>query len=333
MNVDSISYSPFRFCVAPMLEWTDRHCRFFHRLLSKRARLYTEMVTSPALFYGDVPRLLDYDASEHPVALQVGGSDVPQLAHAARLAQQWGYDEINLNCGCPSERVQSGSFGACLMKEPKLVATCVQAMRNACTLPVTVKHRIGVDNETDYDFLCEFIRTVADAGCDTFIVHARHAILAGLSPKENRTVPPLCYETVRQLQRDFPDYLFILNGGVGEWATVDEIFNHEKQPLCGIMVGRWAYHDPYVLAQVDHRLFGDPAPPPTRREALEAYIDYACVMLKRGVTLRTLARPVLGLYHGQPRGRLFRQHLSTPEILKNNSAEVFRDAMKIVEPI
>src|SRR3954470_10097007 len=210
-----------RICVAPMMDWTDRHCRYFMRVISKRARLYTEMITAPALAHGDVPRHLDFDPAEHPVALQLGGSDFAQLAHAARLGAQWGYDEINLNCGCPSERVQTGSFGACLMGDPALVADCVRAMRDAVTLPITVKHRIGLDANEDYGFVRDFVGTVAAAGCDVFIVHARNAVLKGLSPKENREVPPLRYEFVHRLKRDFPRLVFVLNGGVSDFATIE----------------------------------------------------------------------------------------------------------------
>ncbi len=331
MVADPNAFSPLRFCVAPMLEWTDRHCRFFHRLLSKRARLYTEMVAAPALFYGDAKRLLDYDAFEHPVALQIGGSDIRQLVHATKLTQQWGYDEINLNCGCPSERVQNGSFGACLMKTPVLVADCIRAMRDAARIPVTVKHRIGVDDTTDYAFVRDFVGALAAAGCDTFIVHARSAILAGLSPKENRTIPPLRYETARQLQHDFPDCRFILNGGLTEWTAIHEALHHKSSSLCGVMVGRWAYHDPYMLAQVDRRLFDTVLPSPSRREVLENYIGYVRTMLERGVALRTMVRHILGLYHGQPRGRLFRRYLSDTNNLKRNSAEVIIGALNIIE--
>lgn len=331
MAASSTTFSPFRFCVAPMLEWTDRHCRFFHRLLSKRARLYTEMIAAPALFYGNAKRFLDYDISEHPIALQVGGSDIQQLIHATKLAQQWGYDEINLNCGCPSERVQNGSFGACLMKTPTLVADCLQAMQDVAEIPVTVKHRIGVDDETDYSFVHDFVSALAIIGCNTFIVHARSAILAGLSPKENRTIPPLRYEIVRQLQRDFPDCQFILNGGLTQWQEVFEILDHKEQPLNGVMIGRWAYHDPYILAQVDRLLFKDMSQQPSRREVLEAYIEYVRTMINHGVPLRMMTRHILGLYHGQPRGRLFRQYLSDTNNLKHNSANVIVDALHIVE--
>ncbi len=211
----------WRFCVAPMMDWTDRHCRYFLRLISRHARLYTEMVTAPALRHGDVARHLDFDPAEHPVALQLGGSDPAELAHAAKLGERWGYDEINLNCGCPSERVQTGSFGACLMAEPALVATCVAAMRDAVSVPVTVKHRIGMDADEDYGFVRDFVGTVAQAGCTVFLVHARNAVLKGLSPKENREIPPLRYEVVHRLKRDFPAFAFVLNGGLSDWSTIE----------------------------------------------------------------------------------------------------------------
>src|SRR6188472_1716204 len=243
--------SQWRFCVAPMMDWTDRHCRYFLRLISRHARLYTEMITAPALAHGDVPRHLDFDPAEHPLALQLGGSDPAKLAHAARLGERWGYDEINLNCGCPSERVQTGSFGACLMADPALVADCVRAMRDAVSLPVTVKHRIGLDANEDYGFVRDFVGTVAQAGCEVFIVHARNAVLKGLSPKENREVPRLRYDVVHRLKREFPLLTIVLNGGLDDWRAIDA----ELALVDGVMLGRTAYHDPFFLAQVDARLF------------------------------------------------------------------------------
>src|SRR4051812_48307497 len=217
-----------------MMDWTDRHCRYFLRLITRHARLYTEMITAPALLHGDVPHHLDFDPAEHPLALQLGGSDARELAHAARLGEQWGYDEINLNCGCPSERVQTGSFGACLMAEPALVAQCVAAMRDAVSVPVTVKHRIGLDANDDYGFVRDFVGTVAAAGCHVFIVHARNAVLKGLSPKENREVPPLRYAVVRMLKEDFPRLTIVLNGGLTEWDTIEDQLGH----VDGVMLGR-----------------------------------------------------------------------------------------------
>src|SRR5512132_310017 len=255
-----------RLCVAPMMDWTDRHCRFFLRLVSPRARLYTEMITTGALLFGNVPRHLDFDPAEHPVALQLGGSDAQALAHCARLGEAWGYDEINLNVGCPSERVQTGSFGACLMAEPTLVADCVRAMREAVALPVTVKHRIGLDQNEDYGFVRDFVGTVSEAGCAVFIVHARNAVLKGLSPKENREIPPLRYEVVHRLKCEFPHLTIVLNGGLMQWSA----FERELAAVDGVMLGRVAYHDPYLLAQADWLVFGDARPARSRAEVLHA---------------------------------------------------------------
>jgi tRNA-dihydrouridine synthase A len=313
------------FCTAPMMDWTDRHCRYFFRLLSRRARLYTEMITAPALIHGDVPHHLDFDPSEHPVALQLGGSDPAQLAHAARLGERWGYDEINLNCGCPSERVQTGSFGACLMAEPALVADCVRAMRDAVQVPVTVKHRIGLDAGEDYGFVRDFVGCVASAGCGVFIVHARNAVLKGLSPKENREVPPLRYEFVHRLKRDFPRLVFVLNGGVSDFATMERELAH----VDGVMLGRAAYHDPWLLADVDRRLYGDPPAVSARADVVEALIPYAERCLVQGTSLRAIARHVLGLYHGVRGGRRFRQMLSDAARLRDADTSLLADALRV----
>ena len=243
-----------------MMDWTDRHCRYFHRLLSRHTLLYTEMVTTGALLHGDVPRHLDFNEQEHPVALQLGGSEPEDLAACAKLAQQWGYDEVNLNCGCPSERVQRGAFGACLMAEPALVADGVKAMRDAVSIPVTVKHRIGIDKTESYDFVRDFIGSVAEAGCEVFIVHARNAWLKGLSPKENREVPPLRYEVVYRLKRDFPGLTIVLNGGV---SSSDQVAAHLAH-VDGVMLGREPYHQPWLMADWDERFFGA-APSAARR--------------------------------------------------------------------
>jgi tRNA-dihydrouridine synthase A len=312
----------WRFCVAPMMDWTDTHCRFFLRLISKRARLYTEMITAPALEHGDVRRHLEFDPSEHPVALQLGGSDPAQLAQAARLGAQWGYDEINLNCGCPSERVQTGSFGACLMAEPALVARCVAAMRDAVDVPVTVKHRIGLGTDQQYGFVRDFVGTVADAGCTVFIVHARNAVLKGLSPKQNREIPPLRYDVARQLKRDFPALTVVLNGGLADWEAIDREFNG----VDGVMLGRAAYHDPYLLSQVDRRLFGDAAPAPSRADIVDALMRYVASQLARGTSLRSITRHTLGLYHGVRGGRRFRQMLSDATRLASGDASLLLDA-------
>ena len=306
------------------MDWTDRHCRYFLRLISRHARLYTEMITAPALAHGDVPRHLDFDPAEHPLALQLGGSDPAGLAHAARLGERWGYDEINLNCGCPSERVQTGSFGACLMAEPALVADCVRAMRDAVTLPVTVKHRIGLDAVEDYSFVRDFVGTVAQAGCDVFIVHARNAVLKGLSPKENREVPPLRYDVVRRLAREFPSLAFVLNGGLVAFDAIER----ELPFVAGVMLGRAAYHDPYLLADVDARLFGDTRPPRSRPEIIVALAAYASAQLARGTSLRAIARHVLGLYHGVRGGRRFRQVLSDATRLCDADVSLLADAAR-----
>jgi tRNA-dihydrouridine synthase A len=312
-----------------MMDWTDRHCRYFLRLISRRARLYTEMITVGALTHGDVPYHLDFDPAEHPLALQLGGSDPAQLAASAKLGERWGYDEINLNCGCPSERVQTGSFGACLMAEPALVADCVRAMRDAVALPVTVKHRIGLDDGDDYGFVRDFVGAVAAAGCEAFIVHARNAVLKGLSPKENREVPPLRHDVVHRLKRDFPALTIVANGGLVRWDAIDR----ELAAVDGVMLGRAAYHDPYLLAQADWRACGDDAPARSRADVLRMMIPYAEAQLARGVHLRAIARHVLGLYHGQSGGRRFRQILSDAGKLRAAGPELFEEALAEVEPV
>jgi len=285
------------------------------------------MVTAPALLHGDAPRHLDFDHAEHPLALQLGGSDPAALAHGARLGERWGYDEINFNCGCPSERVQTGSFGACLMNEPMLVADCVRAMRDAVALPITVKHRIGVDHREGYGFVRDFVGTVAAAGCEVFIVHARNAVLKGLSPKENREVPPLRYETVHRLKREFPDLTIVINGGLTSWPEIDR----QLELVDGVMLGRAAYHDPYMLAEADARLFGSDTSAPSRAVVLHALIPYANAQLARGTPLRAIARHVLGLYHGRPNGRRFRQLLSDTARLKDSDVSLFDEALDAVE--
>ncbi|MEO8302982.1 MAG: tRNA dihydrouridine(20/20a) synthase DusA [Betaproteobacteria bacterium] len=318
-----------RLCVAPMMDWTDRHCRYFLRLISRRARLYTEMITSGALMHGDVPHHLDFDPAEHPLALQLGGSDPALLAACAKLGARWGYDEINLNCGCPSERVQTGSFGACLMADPAIVADGVKAMRDAVAIPVTVKHRIGLDHGEDYGFVRDFVGAVAGAGCEVFIVHARNAVLKGLSPKENREVPPLRYDVVRRLKRDFPALTIVLNGGLTDWDAIES----EAAHVDGAMLGRVAYHDPYFLAQTDCRVYGDDAPARSRADVLRSMIPYAENQLTRGIPMRAIARHVLGLYHGQSGGRRFRQILSDAAKLRNAGPELFNEALAAVEPV
>jgi tRNA-dihydrouridine synthase A len=305
--------------VAPMMDWTDRHCRFFHRLLTRRAVLYTEMVTTGALVHGDVPRHLDFNEEELPVALQLGGSDAAELAHCAKLAQQWGYDEVNLNCGCPGERVQRGSFGACLMAEPRLVADCVKAMIDAVAIPVTVKHRIGIDKVESYDFVRDFVGTVGEAGCKVFFVHARNAWLKGLSPKENREVPPLRYEFVHRLKRDFPGLVFAINGGITADAQVGDALAH----VDGVMVGREAYHNPWWLASWDERFFGD-APRGATRESVEKQMaDYmAREKAARGTPWPNIARHMLGLRNGQPGARKWRQVWSDHKLRDSDPHDV-----------
>ncbi len=305
------------------MDWTDRHCRYFLRLISRKARLYTEMVTAPALLHGDVGRHLAFDPAEHPLALQLGGSDPRELAHGARLGERWGYDEINLNCGCPSERVQTGSFGACLMAEPRLVADGVKAMRDAVSLPVTVKHRIGLDQEERYGFVRDFVGTVAAAGCEVFIVHARNAVLKGLSPAQNREIPPLRHAVVHRLKRDFPALTIVINGGLADWATIER----EWQGVDGVMLGRAAYHDPWMLAGVDVRLAGLPPPMATRADVLHALVGYAEKERSRGVPVRAIARHVLGLFHGVPGARAARRLLSDPARLRTASPRLFVDAL------
>lgn len=314
----------WRMSVAPMMDWTDRHCRYFHRLLTRRTLLYTEMVTTGALIHGDVPRHLDFDPEEHPVALQLGGSEPADLAQCARLGERWGYDEINLNCGCPSERVQRGSFGACLMAEPQLVADCVKAMVDAAGIPVTVKHRIGIDREERYQFVRDFVGTVAEAGCRVFLVHARNAWLKGLSPKENREVPPLRYDYVHRLKREFPHLVIGVNGGFTTTAQVDE----QLRVLDGVMVGRAAYHDPWWLAQWDARYWGE-APDPLRsrewvEERMVAYMEREAA--ERGTAWASIARHMLGLYHGQPGARRWRQVWSDHRLKDRPAAEVMARA-------
>ncbi|CAM2151141.1 MULTISPECIES: tRNA dihydrouridine(20/20a) synthase DusA [Paraburkholderia] len=314
--------SPRRVSVAPMMDWTDRHCRSLHRFISRDTWLYTEMVTTGALLHGDVPRHLAFTPAEAPVALQLGGSEPGDLARAAKLGEQWGYDEINLNCGCPSERVQRGAFGACLMNEPQLVADCVKAMRDVVSVPVTVKHRIGVDAVEDYAFVRDFVGTIADAGCEVFIVHARNAILKGLSPKENREIPPLKYDYAYRLKRDFPNLEIIINGGI---KTLDEVATHLEH-VDGVMLGREAYHNPYVLADVDARFYGASAPALTRDEVEAKLIEYCAAELKRGTYLGAIVRHALGLYRGEAGARGWRRVLSDSRKLQKGDLAIFDEA-------
>ncbi|WP_051595524.1 tRNA dihydrouridine(20/20a) synthase DusA [Dyella jiangningensis] len=311
----------WRLTVAPMMDWTDRHCRYFHRLLSPHARLYTEMVTSAALVRGRQLRLLEHSQQEHPVALQLGGSEPEELAIAARYGADAGYDEINLNVGCPSDRVQSGRFGACLMREPALVGDCVKAMRDAVDIPVTVKCRIGVDDQDDYADLQQFTETMVGAGVEVLVVHARKAWLQGLSPKENREIPPLNYERVYRLKREFPGLVIVINGGI---TTVDEVQEHLAQ-VDGVMLGRAAYHDPYVLAKVEAALYGEPMP--TREDVLLRLRPYVEAELARGTALKHISRHILGLYQGEPGARGFRRRLSEGAHLPGAGWSLLEQAM------
>jgi tRNA-dihydrouridine synthase A len=306
-----------------MLDWTDRHCRFFHRLLSQKALLYSEMVTTGAILHGDRDRLLGFNPVEKPLVLQIGGSDPLDLAASARIGQDYGYDEINLNVGCPSDRVQKGRFGACLMLEPETVAEGVRAMREAVTIPVTVKTRLGVDENDSYEELVAFISRVAEAGCETFIIHARKAWLKGLSPRENREVPPLRYDMAARLKADFPELAFILNGGI---ETLDAAMNHLGQ-FDGVMLGRAAYHDPYLLAEVDQRVFGAGGEPMSREAVVEAMVPYIDSAVAQGQRLHGITRHMLGLFHGQHGGRIWRRRLGEAAIRPNAGA---RDVLEIL---
>ena len=310
-----------------MMDWTDSNCRVFHRLLTRRTRLYTEMVTTGALLHGDVARHLDFDRVEHPLALQLGGSEPAELAACVKLARRWGYDEVNLNCGCPSDRVQRGAFGACLMAEPRRVADGVRAMLDAADgLPITVKHRIGIDRIEDYGFVRDFVGTLADAGCSVFVVHARNAWLDGVSPKDNRDLPPLRYDFVYRLERDFGALTIVLNGGV---ASDDAIAEHLRH-VDGVMLGRAAYHNPWLLARVDAELFGDAHPVPSRHEVLEAFLPYVERELGAGRRLCQISRHVLGLFQGCPGGRRFRRHIAEQGYRDGAGTEVLRQAAACV---
>ena len=315
-----------RFCIAPMMDWTDRHCRFLHRQLSHHALLYTEMVTADAVLRGNRERLIGFDAREQPVALQLGGSEPEKLAEAARVGADLGYAEINLNVGCPSDRVQAGRFGACLMREPELVAECVASMRAAVSIPVTVKCRIGVDDQDPETALRETIGLCARAGVKTFAVHARKAWLEGLSPKENRDVPPLDYDLVYRVKREHPKLKIILNGGIG---TLDEAQTHLAH-VDGVMMGRAAYHSPAMLAEVDARFFGAEAV--SFEAAVDAYVDYAAEQLGRRVSLIRLTKPMLGLFNGRQGARQFRRHLSEYGTRPGANIQTLRDAMALVQP-
>lgn len=308
-------------CVAPMIDVTDRHCRFFHRLLSPRARLYTEMITTGALMHGDIARHLDFDESEHPVALQLGGSDPQALADSARLGEQWGYDEINLNCGCPSDRVQQGAFGACLMADPKLVADCIKAMQDAVSVPVTVKHRLGLDYDESYEFVRDFVGALYHEGCRVFVVHARNAVLKGLSPKDNRQIPPLRYEAAGRLKADFPDGIFVLNGGI---VSAEQAHTYLDE-FDGVMLGRAAWHNPGVLSELS-RLCEPGVVVPEPGQIVHAMTAYAQRQVEQGVPLRMVVKPLLGWMSGRPGSRHWRRTLSDHAVLNTNDPKIIEAA-------
>ena len=318
-----------RFCVAPMMDWTDRHDRYFLRQISRRARLYTEMITTQAILRGDRARLLDFDAAEHSLALQIGGADPQDMAECARVAEDWGYDEININVGCPSDRVQSGRFGACLMREPDLVAACVATMQAKVAIPVTVKCRIGVDEQEPETVLPAFIDRLAEAGCETFIVHARKAWLKGLSPAENRDVPPLDYPLVHAVKAARPDLTIGINGGIN---NLDAAAAH-LEVVDGVMLGRAAYQTPWVLSEVDRRIFGDDQDPPDRWAVAEAMVEYAARRGAEGVPLKSITRHMMGLFHGLPGARSWRRMLGEQARDPEARPELIRDAAALVGQI
>lgn len=315
------------FCVAPMMDWTDRHCRYFLRLLSKHAMLYTEMVTSGALIHGDKERFLKFNPKEHPVAIQLGGSNPKELSECAKMAEDAGYIEINLNVGCPSDRVQNGKMGACLMAEPELVAECIAAMQNSVEIPVTVKSRIGIDNMDTYDELANFISIVNSAGCACFILHARIAILKGLSPKQNREVPPLNYQRVYDIKRHFPELEIIINGGIKNLAEAHE----HLQYVDGVMLGREAYQSPYILSAVDNEFFNAQDEIPERLNILESFLPYVDEELNHGTALRHITRHILGLFQSQPGGKKFRRYLSENAYKPEADLNVLKHAMQLVQ--
>lgn len=324
LNIQPISRV---FCVAPMLEWTDRHCRFFHRLISKHAVLYTEMVTTGALIHNDHARFLQFNSQEHPLALQLGGSDPGALAICTKKAQDSGYDEVNLNVGCPSNRVQKGRFGACLMAEPNLVAECISEMSDAVSIPVTVKSRIGIDEQDSYTALTEFIGTVATAGCKTFIIHARKALLNGLSPKQNREIPPLRYDMARQIKKDFPNLEIILNGGI---SSLDQA-EIELSGFDGVMIGREAYHHPYLLADVDKRFYNANILPKSRYDIVLELIPYIKRELAQNIRLHSITRHILGLFHGIPGAKGWRRYISEHACKPTADEGVVLEALKFIQ--
>lgn len=318
------------FSVAPMMELTDRHCRYFHRLLSARALLYSEMVTCNAIIHGDRDHLLGFSDQESPVVLQLGGCDPDDLATCAKIGQQYGYAEINLNVGCPSDRVRSGRFGACLMAEPSLVAQCVSAMKEAVDIPVTVKCRVGIDRNDAYEPFFDFVSTVHEGGCELFVVHARKAWLDGLSPTENREIPPLRYDFVHRIKTQLPHVSFVVNGGITSHEQAEALLDSAEASLDGVMLGRAAYRNPYLLGEVDQRYYGVGNDVPDRVEIAEKLIPYIERELATGVRLGHITRHVLGLFQGQPGGRLWRRHLSENAWHRDAGSQVVVDALNIV---
>lgn len=316
-----------RFCVAPMLDCTDKHARFLHRLISRETVLYTEMITTGAILHGDKEHLLGFNDAEHPVALQLGGSDPAAMAQCAEIAQQYGYDEVNINVGCPSDRVQSGSFGACLMQQPDLVADNVRQMQSVVDIPVTVKSRIGVDDQVPEHALWQFVEAVANAGCRVFVIHARKAWLQGLSPKQNRDVPPLDYPLVYRLKEDFPELEIIINGGI---TTLKDAQSHLQQ-VDGVMMGREVYANPFIMSDVDHLIYGLPSSELTREQVLTHFLTYVQTQLDKGERLNRLSRHVVGLYHGQPRSRLWRRYLSENAHLPGADVDVIKHAREVMD--
>jgi len=311
-----------RLSIAPMMDRTDRHFRYFLRLITKHTLLYTEMITTGAILYGEQKRFLNYSQREHPLALQLGGSNPDELVRCAKIAEEWDYDEINLNIGCPSDRVQSARFGACLMAEPELVADCVSAMKQQTQIPITVKTRIGIDERDSYEELSAFIEQVSNAGCQTFIIHARKAWLKGLSPKENRETPPLQYETVYLLKKDYPQLEIVINGGFTSIEQISEQYNH----VDGVMIGRAAYQNPYLLAEVDQLIFQDDYPVKSRHEILEEFMEYVVHHLAQGIYLSHMARHILGLYQGQAGARLFRRIISEKAYQPGAGLDILKEA-------
>ncbi len=324
-DIDS-TLSSRKLSIAPMMEYTDRHCRYLLRLISKRTLLYTEMVTTGALLNGDKHYLLDFDACEHPLALQLGGSNPQHLAECCRIAEGWGYDEINLNIGCPSDRVRDGAFGACLMAHPQLVADCIDAMQQATRLPVTVKCRIGIDDQDSYEELAHFIETVAKTGCRTFILHARKAVLGGLTPKQNRDIPPLNYQRVYRIKDEHPHLEIIINGGI---VSLDQASEHLKQ-VDGVMIGREAYHNPYMLAAADQVIFGDLHDIPCRDQIFEHFCEYVSEKQRTGTRLNHMAKHLFGLYSGIPGARRYRRHLSEQIHHRSADVHVLREAANFI---